>query len=132
LTGSTPNFVALTRKLLIALWQMVTTGEIPEGVELHRHDYRITPGSHHYSGKSMADTYLLAMRCPVCRRRHSHSGFRTELENLSGDAKRKGTSGDPARRKVAMRRNRGGPPRSSVEASVMLGERSEQPTRLRV
>src|SRR5262245_5278551 len=87
------------------------------------------PGSHHYSGKSMADTYLLAMRCPVCRRRDSHSGFRTQLENLSGDAKRKGTSGDPARRKVAMRRNRGGPPRSSVEASVMLGERSEQPTR---
>jgi len=34
--------VALARKLLIALWRMVTTGEIPEGVELHRHDYRIT------------------------------------------------------------------------------------------
>jgi transposase len=26
--------VALARKLLIALWQMVTTGEIPEGVSL--------------------------------------------------------------------------------------------------
>ena len=33
--------VALARKLLIALWQMVTTGEIPEGVELHPQDYRI-------------------------------------------------------------------------------------------
>ena len=33
--------VALARKLLIALWRMVTTGEIPEGVELHPHDYRI-------------------------------------------------------------------------------------------
>jgi transposase len=26
--------VALARKLLIALWRMVTTGEIPEGVSL--------------------------------------------------------------------------------------------------
>ena len=41
----------------------------------------------------MAGTYLLAMRCPVCRRRDSHLGFRTELENLVGDAKGKGASG---------------------------------------
>jgi transposase len=27
--------VALARKLLIALWRMATTGEIPEGVMLH-------------------------------------------------------------------------------------------------
>ena len=33
------------------------------------------------------------MRRPVCRRRDSHAGFRTELENLIGDGKRKGTSG---------------------------------------
>jgi transposase len=33
--------VALARKLMIALWRMVTTGEIPEGVELHPHDRRI-------------------------------------------------------------------------------------------
>jgi transposase len=26
--------VALARKLLIALWRMVTTGEIPEGIAL--------------------------------------------------------------------------------------------------
>lgn len=26
--------VALARKLLIALWRLVTTGEIPDGVEL--------------------------------------------------------------------------------------------------
>jgi transposase len=26
--------VALARKLLIALWRMVTTGEIPEGISL--------------------------------------------------------------------------------------------------
>ena len=38
-------------------------------------------------------SYLLSMRRPVWRRRDSHSGFRTELENLIGDVKRKGTSG---------------------------------------
>ena len=35
----------------------------------------------------MAETYLLAMRCPVFRRRDSHSGFRTELETLVDDVK---------------------------------------------
>src|SRR5215813_3561736 len=51
----------------------------------------------------MADTYLLAMRCPVYRRRESHSGFRTELENLAGDGKGKGASGRTVRPKVPMR-----------------------------
>ena len=41
----------------------------------------------------MEDTYLLAMRCPVHRRRDSNPGFRTELETLAGDGKGKGTSG---------------------------------------
>ena len=41
------------------------------------------------SGSSMAGTYLLAIRCPVHRRRDSNSGFCTELENLGGDAKEK-------------------------------------------
>src|SRR5713101_8260450 len=41
----------------------------------------------------MEDAYLLSMWRPVWRRRDSHSGFRTELENLIGDVKRKGTSG---------------------------------------
>ena len=49
------------------------------------------PEFHYCSGMSMAATYLLAMRCPVFRGRDSHLGFRTELENLSGDAKGKGT-----------------------------------------
>jgi len=44
-------------------------------------------------GKSMAATYLLAMRCPVYRRRDSHSGFLTELVNLVGDVKGKSTRG---------------------------------------
>ena len=45
----------------------------------------------------MEETYLLAMRCPVYRRRDSHPGFRTELENLDGNAKGEGPSGGPAR-----------------------------------
>src|SRR5260370_40886736 len=54
------------------------------------------------SGSSMEGTYLLAMRCPVYRRRDSHPGFRTELENLVGDAKGEGPSGSPARPRVPM------------------------------
>jgi hypothetical protein len=54
-------------------------------------------------GKSMVGTYLLAMRCPVYRRRESHPGFRTELENLAGDDKGKSTSGRTVRLKVPMR-----------------------------
>ena len=53
----------------------------------------------------MEDTCLLFMRCPVYRRHDSHSGFRTELENLDGDGKGKGTSGDPTRLKVPMHRS---------------------------
>ena len=44
------------------------------------------------------------MRRPVYRRRDSNSGSRMELENLSGDAKGKGTSGETVRPKVPMRR----------------------------
>src|SRR6201984_1835660 len=54
------------------------------------------------SGSSMEGAYLLAMRCPVYRRRDSHPGFRTELENLVGDAKGEGPSGSPARPTVPM------------------------------
>jgi hypothetical protein len=52
------------------------------------------PGACQSSGISMEGTYLLSMWCPVWRRRDSHSGFRTELESLIGDVKRKGTSGN--------------------------------------
>src|SRR6516165_6060444 len=44
-------------------------------------------------GTAWKIAYLLSMRRPVCRKRDSHAGFRTELENLIGDGKRKGTSG---------------------------------------
>ena len=44
-------------------------------------------------GNSMEGTYLLAIRCPVQRRRESNLGFRAELENLVGDVKGDGASG---------------------------------------
>ena len=47
------------------------------------------PGSSPYSGSSMEDTYLPAMRCPAYRGHDSYPGFRTELENRVGDAKGK-------------------------------------------
>ena len=52
----------------------------------------------------MAETWLLATRCPGYRWRDSGLGSGTELENLLGGAKRKGASGGPARPKVSIRR----------------------------
>ena len=63
----------------------------------------------------MAVTYLLAMRCPVYRRRDSHSGFRTERENLAGDAKGKDTSGYNREVESTDAPERDGLPRSSDE-----------------
>src|SRR5262245_38651282 len=62
------------------------------------------PGSSPCPGNSMEGTYLLVMRRPGFRWHDSYPGFRTELENLIGDDKGKGTSGDPTRRKVPMQR----------------------------
>src|SRR4051794_40367433 len=63
----------------------------------------IETGERLCSGIEHVGTYLRAMRCPVFRQRESHPGFRTELENLAGDAKGKGASGSSARPKVPMR-----------------------------
>src|SRR5882724_10404407 len=60
------------------------------------------PESPACSGSSIEETYLLAMRCPVYRRRDSNLGFRAELENLVGSAKGKSSSGRTARLKVPM------------------------------
>jgi hypothetical protein len=62
------------------------------------------PGFTLDSGNSMVGTCLLAMRCPVQSRRESDPGFRTELENLGGSVKGKGSSGQTARLKVPMGR----------------------------
>jgi len=64
----------------------------------------------------MAETCLLAIRCPVCRRRDFHSGFRMELENLADDTKGKGTSGRNREAESTDAPVRGGPLRSSEEA----------------
>src|SRR5215469_12457439 len=64
----------------------------------------IKTGAPPLSGRSMAVTYLLVMWCPVYKQRDFHLGFDTELENLIGGGKGKGTSGSPARPKVPIRR----------------------------
>ena len=64
----------------------------------------------------MEETYLLAMRCPVYRRRDSNLGFRAELENLAGDGKGKGASGSNREAESTDAPERGGLPRSSDEA----------------
>jgi hypothetical protein len=65
---------------------------------------------------SVAGTYLLAAWCPVYRGRDSYSGFCTELENLTGDAKGKGASGDNREAESTDEPVRGGLLRSSDEA----------------
>src|SRR2546428_5464484 len=64
----------------------------------------IKTGAPPLSGKSMAETWLLAMRCPGYRWRDSSLGSGMELENLFGGEKGKGTSGSTARLKVPIRR----------------------------
>jgi hypothetical protein len=67
-------------------------------------------------GKSMAETYLLVMRCPVYRRCESHLGFRTELENLAGDGKGKKHKRKNREAESTDAAGRGGLLRSSDEA----------------
>jgi hypothetical protein len=64
----------------------------------------IKTGAPPLSGKSMAETWLLAMRCPGYRWRDSSLGSGMELENLLSGDKGKGPSGNPARPKVLIRR----------------------------
>ena len=71
----------------------------------------------------MEDTCLLAMRCPVYRGRDSVSGFRMELENLTGDVKGKGTSGRTASPKVPMRQSGADCPVEAVKRSNSGGAR---------
>ena len=56
------------------------------------------------------------MRRPVYRRRDSHSGSLTELGNLAGDAKGKGTSGENCEAESTDAPARGGLLRISEEA----------------
>ena len=88
-----------------------------EPLMTHRKDVDgIKTGASLCPGISMAETYLPVMRCPVYRRRESHLGFRTELENLTGDGKGKSTSGKTVRLKVPMRQ-------SGADCSVVAAKR---------
>jgi hypothetical protein len=81
------------------------------------------PGSLTYPGSSAAETYLLAVWCPVYRRHDSHSGLDAELGNSACDAKRKPYKCDSRRGKVSMHMQGADFPVGSDEALVMSVER---------
>src|SRR5215831_12689315 len=75
------------------------------------------------SGISSGDVLILPERHPACRRREARLGSGMERENLAGDAKGKGASGSHCEAESTDAPERGGPPRSSAEGSVMGLER---------
>src|SRR5258708_18794474 len=84
------------------------------------------PGGDPSSGISLGGVLRRPKRHPACRRREAQLGSCTERENLAGDAKGKGTSGSNCEAESTDAPERGGLPRSSDEASVMLVERRGQ------
>jgi hypothetical protein len=81
------------------------------------------PGGDPSSGISSGDALIPTERHPACRRREAQPGSCTERENLAGDAKGKGASGSNREAESIDAPERGGLPRSSDEAGVMLVER---------
>ena len=81
------------------------------------------PGGDPSSGISSVDVLIPTERHPACRQREARSGSGTERENLAGDAKGKGASGSNREAESTDAPERGGLPRSSDEAGVMLVER---------
>src|SRR6266853_4459764 len=77
-------------------------------------------------GISSGDVLILPERHPACRRREARPGSCMERENLAGDVKGKGTSGSNREAESTDAPERGGLPRSSDEAGVMLVERRGQ------
>ena len=77
-------------------------------------------------GSARGKPLILPERHPACRRREAQPGSCTERENLDGDAKGKSTSGSNREAESTDAPERGGLPRSSVEAGVMLVERRER------
>src|SRR5207302_8245035 len=84
------------------------------------------PGGDPSSGISSGDVLILPERHPACRRREARPGSCTERENLAGHVKGKGTSGSNREAESTDAPERGGLPRSSDEAGVMLVERRGQ------
>ena len=81
------------------------------------------PGGDPSPGTSSEDDLIPTERHPACRRREAQPGSCTERENLTGDAKGKGASGDHREAESTDASVRGGLPRSSNEGSVMEPER---------
>ena len=81
------------------------------------------PGADPSPGISSEDVLIPTERHPACRQREARPGFGTERENLAGDAKGKGASGSNREAESTDAPERGGLPRSSDEAGVMLAER---------
>src|SRR5258705_13843777 len=81
------------------------------------------PGGDPSSGISLVDVLRPTERHPACRQREARPGCRMERENLAGDAKGKGASGSNREAESTDAPDRGGLPRSSVEAGVMPVER---------
>ena len=84
------------------------------------------PGADPPSGISSVDVLIPTERHPACRQREARSGSCMERENLAGDAKGKSTSGSNREAESTDAPERGGLPRSSDEAGVMLVERRGQ------
>src|ERR1700687_4169068 len=76
------------------------------------------PGGDPSSGISLGDALRRPRRHPACRRREAQPGSWTERENLTGDAKGKGTSGSNREAESTDAPGRGGLLRSSDEAGV--------------
>src|SRR5205807_7814629 len=74
-------------------------------------------------GISSEDVLIPTERHPACRQREVRPGSGTERENLTGDAKGKGTSGSNREAESTDAPERGGLPRSSDDAAVMAVER---------
>jgi hypothetical protein len=77
-------------------------------------------------GTSSEDVLIPTERHPACRQREARSGSGTERENLAGDDKGKGASGSNREAESTDAPERGGLPRSSDEAAVMVVERRGQ------
>src|ERR1700737_4423767 len=86
------------------------------------------PGGDPSSGISSVDDLIPTERHPACRQREAQPGSCTERENLTGDAKGKGTSGSNREAESTDAPERGGLLRSSDEAGVMPVERRERVT----
>ncbi len=74
------------------------------------------PGADPTSGISLGDALRLPKRRPACRRREAQPGSCSERETRIGDAKGKGASGSNREAESTDAPERGGLPRSSVEA----------------